>query len=96
MLVKPQDGGYTDVVYIVFWTITDTDGMNTAGRAGQIELSPPVGSFTPYADLTETQVLGWIQAALGTAEVNAIEADLNIQILYMQQPPVTSPPLPWA
>jgi hypothetical protein len=95
MTVMPQVAGFSNVVYKVFWTVTDTDGVYTGGRAGSTEFSPPTGAFIPYADLTEAQVLGWVQAELGTDQVAAIEQDLNQQIIYMQAPPVVALPLPW-
>ncbi len=33
--------------------------------------------FVPYEDLTETTVLGWVQASLGAEEVTAIETALQ-------------------
>lgn len=97
MLVKPQEEGFTDVVYIVNWLCSDTDGTNEARRGGKTEVPLPAGgTFVPYDQLTETEVIGWVKAVLGDAEVASIEADLNFQILYMQQPPVVELPLPWA
>lgn len=97
MLVKPQEEGFTDVVYIVNWVVSDTDGTNEARRGGKTEVPLPAGgTFVPYDQLTQTEVIGWVKAVLGDAEVASIEADLNFQILYMQQPPVVELPLPWA
>lgn len=97
LLVKPQADGYTDVVYIVNWLCSDTDGTNEARRGGKTEVPTPAGgTFVPFDQLTEAEVIGWVQAQLGAKEVAAIEADLNFQILYMQQPPVVEMPLPWA
>jgi hypothetical protein len=97
LLVKPQADGYTDVVYIVNWIVSDTDGTNEARRGGKTEVPAPAGgTFVPFDQLTEAEVVGWVQATLGPEEVAAIEADLNFQILYMQQPPVVEMPLPWA
>jgi len=97
MLVKPQADGYTNVVYIVYWTVSDTDGVNTAGRAGNTELPTVAGpDFIPYDQLTEAEVVGWVQSALGADAVNAIEANLNMQLVYMANPPVEAPPLPWS
>lgn len=95
MAVLLQAAGYADVVYQVFWTVTDTDGVNEAGQAGRTDVSPPVGDFTPYDQLTEAQVLGWVQADLGADRVAAIEQGLNQQLVYMQAPPVAVLPLPW-
>jgi hypothetical protein len=97
MMVKAQEAGYTDVVYQVNWLASDTDGTNEARCSEKTEVPTPAGpTFIPYDQLTEPQVIGWVKDALGPLRVAAIEADLNFQILYMQQPPVTSPPLPWS
>ena len=52
------------------------------------------GSFTPYAQLTQDQVLGWIWAngVDKTTTETAVQTQLNNEI----NPPVVSPPLPWA
>lgn len=97
LLVKPQADEFSDVVYIVNWLCSDTDGTNEARRGGKTEVPTPAGgTFVPFDQLNEAEVIGWVQATLGAAEVAAIEADLNFQILYMQQPPVVEMPLPWA
>jgi hypothetical protein len=49
--------------------------------------------FTPYADLTQDQVLGWIWTA-GVDKVN-VELDLASQIELQVNPPVVVLPLPW-
>ena len=97
LMVKAQDAGFTDVVYLVGWLASDSDGTYTARRGGESLVPTPAGgSFTPFGQLSEAEVVGWVHAALGPEQVAAIEADLNVQIVYQQQPPVTSPPLPWA
>lgn len=97
LLVKPQAEGLTDVVYIVDWLCSDTDGTNEARKGGKTEVPAPAGgTFVPFDQLTEAEIVGWVQAQLGPEQVAAIEADLNVQILYMQQPPVVEMPLPWA
>lgn len=95
MAVKTQEAGLSDVVYIVNWLAEDSDGINEARNGGDIELPAPEGAFTPYDQLTEQQVLGWVWTTMGDEARFALEADLNAQIVYMQQPPVVSPPLPW-
>ena len=95
MQVKKQENGFSDVVYIVDWLASDTDGVNEVRSGGRTEVPAPTGTFTPYDQLTESQVLGWVWGMMGMEAKNALETDLNMQILYMQNPPVTSPPLPW-
>ena len=95
MMVKTQESGQADVVYLVDWLASDTDGVNEARRGGQIEIPAPTGTFIPYDQLTEQQVLDWVWASIGSDSKTAIDANLNMQIVYMQQPPVVSLPLPW-
>jgi hypothetical protein len=95
MMVKTQESGQSDVVYLVDWLASDTDGVNEARRGGQTEIPAPTGTFVPYDQLTEQQVLDWVWAQIGSDAKTAIETNLNMQIVYMQQPPVVSLPLPW-
>lgn len=95
MNVIPQVAGFADVVYEVFWTVSDTDGSYEAGQSGQTSVAAPTENFTPYEQLTEAQVLGWVYADLGTDRVVAIEQGLSQQVVYMQAPPVLTLPLPW-
>jgi hypothetical protein len=53
-----------------------------------------MGTFTPYANLTQEQVLGWIWAN-GVDKASA-EAAVQTQIDNQINPPVTSPALPWS
>jgi hypothetical protein len=52
------------------------------------------GTYTPFADLTEAQVLGWVwESGVNKAEV---EANVAKQIADQKNPPVIQPPLPWS
>lgn len=50
--------------------------------------------FTPYANLTQNQVLGWIWA--NGVDQAATEASIQSQIDNQINPPIIQPPLPWA
>ena len=54
-------------------------------------------SFTPYADLTDAMVVGWIQSELGTDGVSNLEASVGGMIASEITPPVSpeNTPLPW-
>lgn len=96
MFVRKQEGTLQDVVYLIDWMVSDTDGVNEARTGGSTEIpAPQADSFIPYADITQAQAIAWVQGVLGTERVNAIENELNLQIVYMQSPPVETPPLPW-
>lgn len=93
----PEEDGETDVVFTVHWTLTGTDGTYTGSVYGsQAVAVDPDAPFTPYADLTETQVIGWVQAAMGAEQVASYEANVAAQIAAQIDPPVVTPPLPWA
>jgi hypothetical protein len=90
----PQEGGNTDVVFTVHWTCVGVDGNYTASIYNTTSVPTPEGLFTPYADLTQEQVLGWVWAS--GVDKNATEASIQQQIDNQINPPVVTPPLPWA
>jgi hypothetical protein len=54
----------------------------------------PSGTFTPYDQLTQDQVLGWCWA--NGVDKAATEAAVQVQINNQINPPIIQPPLPWA
>ena len=87
-----------DFVVNIMWTLTGTDGTNAAEVSGNTEKAQVEGDdFIPYADLTETQVLGWVQEALGADGIASYQANVDGQINSIVNPPVspTVEPLPW-
>lgn len=100
MQCKPTEGSYTDVVITAGWRC---NGAQTAGTPpvdytstvyGTTSFPMPEGSFTPYNQLTQDQVLGWCWAngVDKTTTETAIQVNIDNQI----NPPVVQPPLPWA
>ena len=93
----PEYEGETDVVFTVHWTLTGTDGTYSGSVYGSTGVSLDEGAtFTPYADLTEAQVIGWVQAAMGAEVVAGYEASVAQQINDQVAPPVVTPALPWS
>ena len=93
----PELDGETDVVFTVHWTLNGTDGTYNGSVYGSVGVTLDEGaSFTPYADLTQAQVIGWVQSALGEEQVTAYEANVAQQIENQINPPVVTPPLPWS
>jgi hypothetical protein len=66
----------------------------TATSYGTATFPAPEGTFVPYADLTQAQVLGWCWA--NGVDQTAVEASVQGQIDNQINPPVIQPPLPWA
>ena len=93
----PTYESQTDVVFNVHWRVNATDGTYNATSYGTVGVTYVAGSpYTPYADLTQAQVIGWVQAALVAEQVATIEAGLATNIANQVNPPVVSPALPWA
>jgi hypothetical protein len=56
---KPQEGDLTDVVITAHYRCNGTDGTYNATVYGTSGFTQPGEDFTPYADLTQEQVLAW-------------------------------------
>jgi hypothetical protein len=93
LLVKPTEGTLTDVVITADWRCNGTQDNYSGTCYGSCSFAPPTGSFTPYEDLTEAQVLGWCFA--NGVDQKAIEANVTQQINDQINPPIIAPPLPW-
>jgi hypothetical protein len=93
----PELDGEQDVVFTVHWTLNGTDGTYNGSVYGSVGVTLDEGStFTPYASLTQAQVIGWVQDALGEEQVASYEANVAQQIADQINPPVVTPPLPWS
>ena len=93
----PQSEGQTDVVFTIHWRVNAADGVYTATNYGTVGVTYVAGSsYTPYAQLTQQQVVGWVQTAMGPEQVASIESSLSTNIADQVNPPVVTPPLPWA
>jgi hypothetical protein len=93
LLVKPTEGSLTDVVITADWRCNGTQDQYSGTCYGSASFAAPSGSFTPYPDLTQEQVLGWCYA--NGVDQKAIEANVTAQIQNQINPPVIAPPLPW-
>jgi hypothetical protein len=95
MYTLPQLDGETDVVVNAIWTVTGVDGQYTASIGGNTQFTlEQGGSFTPYADLTEAQVIGWIPESQITSAQQCVQGQIDSLIT----PPVSpsAQPLPWS
>lgn len=94
---KPQEEGKTDVVVTAHWNVSATDGTHTTGAYGSQSFTLTEGAdFTPFEELTETQVVGWVQEAMGIDAVTTLQESLDKQIDALANPPIVTPPLPWS
>jgi hypothetical protein len=93
LLVKPTEGTYSDVVITADWRCNGSQDQYSGTCYGSASFAAPSGSFTPYPDLTQDQVLGWCFAS--GVDQTAIEANVTAQIENQINPPIIAPPLPW-
>jgi hypothetical protein len=92
----PQEDGEADVVFTVHWTLSGTDGTYSGSVYGATGIAlDKAKSYTPYANLTKDQVIGWVQEALGVDACMDLQLSVNNQIANQINPPVVNPPLPW-
>ena len=83
---KTADGFVTTA----HWTVTATDGDLSASAYGTCGFDGEL--TTPYADLTEAQVLNWVWA--NGVDKDAYETSLAAQI-EAQKNPVSATGVPW-
>jgi hypothetical protein len=79
-------------VVTVHYTVNAVDGDYTASTYGTVGYTQGEGSYVPYADLTESEVVGWVQESLGK---DTVEEGLAAQI-EAQKNPVQEAGVPWA
>jgi len=104
---EPVDGS-DDVIVQINASRVATDGTNTVQDARVITWSPAdlSGPFTPLADVTEADVIGWVEASEAingvvedddgnsTTSLDRTDADLAQQLANAVAAP-ESAPLPW-
>ena len=93
LLVRKTEGPNTDVVITADWRCNGSQESFSGTCYGSCSFAPPTGSFTPYNELTEQQVLSWCYA--NGVDQAAIEANVTAQIEAQINPPVVVLPLPW-
>ena len=79
---KSADGFVTTA----HWTCSDVDGEFSGSTYGSIGFDGEL--VTPYEQLTEEVVIGWVKAAMGEETVAAHEAAVAAQIAQAKAPAV--------
>ena len=91
----PTKDSKSDVVYNVHWQLTATDDTNndadgnpqTATVYGSQALdTSDLSSFTAFADLTASDVQGWVEAAMTADTVNDMKDSLDSTIEELVTP----------
>jgi len=85
----PTKDSKSDVVHNVHWRLTATDDTNKDSEGNnwaadvygsQAVDTSDLSSFTAFADLTASDVQGWVEAALGADKVTEMKASLDANI----------------
>jgi hypothetical protein len=85
-----------DVVCNIHWRVDATDGTYSAVSQGSNSIAYSEGSpFTPYSELNEDQVIGWVKSSLGLGEIATIEGSAKQNVMSQPLPVVFTPDLPW-
>ncbi len=76
---------------------TDEDGTHSVGAYGSVGIEAgDADKFIAYDDVTETQAVSWVQAAIGGAdEVASIHAALDAQLVE-KKTPTKGAGVPWS
>lgn len=88
----PDLDGNADVIFNVHWRLTgeDTDG-SVGSTYGTISLdTSDLSDFTAFADITEADINGWVEAAMGEDEVQAKKDAIDAQIAEIVNPTVVT------
>jgi hypothetical protein len=90
----PQSAEGADYVVTAHYQCNGVDGEYSGSVYSTCSFAVVQGeAFTPYADLTQDQVLGWVWA--NGVDKAATEAAVEQQVANQINPPIVSPPLPW-
>ena len=90
----PTKDSKADVIFNVHWRLTggdDTEDENVVDSYGVVSLdTEDLSTFTAFADITEADVIGWVEAALGEDQVAALKASIDAQIAEKITPTVVT------
>ena len=88
----PTLEGNTDVIFNVHWRLTgqDEDGNVGSSYGTQSLETSDLSNFTAFADITEDDINGWVETALGEEKVTGLKASIDAQIAEQVNPTVVT------
>ena len=95
----PDVNGKLNYVVVSHWRCEGTDGNGHTGQSYatvSFPVNPDKTDYINFVNLTEAEVIQWTQDALGAEQVAAIYDSIDQQIENQINPPIITPPLPWA
>ena len=85
-----------DGVVVAHWRASDVDGEHSGSSYGTCGFTPDstADGYTAYADITESQAIGWCKDTMGEEAVTALEDSIAAQIADSKAPAITTG-TPW-
>lgn len=93
LVVRAQVNNLSDVVERVEWTLIAVDGDRSTADIGATPIPLADGPITPFAELSNAQVVAWIEAA--DADTLAALRVQQAARLAIVEPPIEAKPPPW-
>ena len=92
---KVSEEGMQDVVTTVHWRYngTNEDGISAEVYGAQSVRTPTPDAFTPYPELSEEQVIGWMESAI---DMEAMNASIDSRIEAIIKPVKVTLRAPWS
>jgi len=90
----PTAEGQTNVVFTIHWRCNGTQDNQGTSIYGTVGVTYTAGTpYTPYAQLTQAQVLQWVWD--NGVDKTVTETAIQTRINNLINPPVVTPLLPW-
>ena len=98
--IGPDEDDHTDIVYRIHWRYSatdDEDPPHTPSSIGSSSIIWEEGDpWIEYADLTESDIQGWVEEQIGEEELEEMQARLAANIAEQVQPTYeTKRIMPW-
>ena len=92
---KVSEEGMQDVVTTVHWMYngTNEDGISAEVYGAQSVGTPTPDAFTPYPELSEEQVIEWMESAI---DMEAMNANIDSRIEAIIKPVNVTLQAPWS
>ena len=90
----PTKDSKSDVIFNVHWRLNaedDTEDKNSGTIYGVESINTDdLSTFTAFADLKESDIIGWVESGLGEARVKDLKTALDDQIAEKITPTVVT------
>ena len=83
LVAKIQDEELSNIIETVHWRYQATDGEHTADVYGSAGLEAPDDNFKPFEEVTEADVIAWLESKL---DVEAMQSGLDAQLDAIANP----------